>query len=101
MSSAPTPARAAGQTKEEAEISYQQVLRLSEQERMVARRFYAPAFFVLSCLWLVMISVLLFLHGFGIMRLSDSVLIAALSTTTANVLGTLFVVARYLFPGGK
>lgn len=31
-------------------------------------------------------------------RLGDSVLIALLGTTTVNVLGLLFIVARYLFP---
>lgn len=75
------------------------VLTLSEQERMTARRRYAPRFFALSCLWLGIVTALLFLSGLSIVHLSDSVLIAAITITTANVLGTLFVVARYLFPG--
>ena len=89
------------ETKDQADARYVAVLVLSEQERMKARRFYAPAFFGLSCLWLVIVTALLYLNGSSRLHLSDTVLIAALTTTTANILGTLLVVAKYLFPGGN
>lgn len=80
-----------------------QVVVLSEQERMVARRFYAPAFFALSCSWLLIVTGLMFCSGFSVrgFHLSDPVLIAAATTTTANIIGTLLVVARYLFAGAN
>jgi hypothetical protein len=34
-------------------------------------------------------------------HLSDPVLIAVATTTTANLIGTLLVVAKYLFPGAN
>lgn len=54
----PEPVRDA-ETKEQVAVRHLQVLAQSEQERMVARRFYAPAFFVLSCSWLLIATVLL------------------------------------------
>jgi hypothetical protein len=91
------------ETKEQVEIRHLQVGVLSEQERMKARRFYAPAFFGLSCLWLVIVTGLVFCSGFSVrgFHVSDHVLIAVVTTTTANIIGTLLVVAKYLFPGSR
>ena len=101
MPSQSGPAEPTLETKEQVEIRYLQVRTLSKQERMVARRFYAPAFFVLSCLWLLVVTVLLYLNGFSVVHVSDAVLIALMTTTTANIIGTLLLVAKYLFPSKK
>jgi hypothetical protein len=52
-------------------------------------------------LWLLAVIVLMFFSGFSTwgFHLSDPVLIAVATTTTANIIGTLIVVAKYLFPG--
>lgn len=69
------------------------------------RKKYAKYFFILACLWLAGITVLLLLQGFGSFwfglmpfKLSDTVLLAVIGSTTVNVLGILYVVATYLFP---
>jgi hypothetical protein len=69
------------------------------------RKKYARCFFVLACFWLAAITVLLVLQGFGSFwfglmpfKLSESVLLAVIGSTTVNVLGILYVVANYLFP---
>lgn len=54
-----------------------------------------------------MISALLVLqgfHGYGewdSFHLSDVVLLSAIGATTVNILGILYVVAKYLFPPRK
>ena len=65
---------------------------------MKARRFYAPAFFWLSVAWLCVVGVALFLQGYGQIKLETPVLVAALATTTTNVLGILAIAALYIFP---
>ncbi len=69
------------------------------------RKKYARRFFILACFWLVAITVLLVLQGFGSFwfglmpfKLADTVLLAVIGSTTVNVLGILYVVANYLFP---
>jgi hypothetical protein len=65
------------------------------------RKTYAKRFFALGCVWVGAITIILFLQGFGKhlgFNLSDRVLLVALGTTTANVLGVIYVVAKYLFP---
>lgn len=48
-------------------------------------------------LWLLCVIILLFLNSCCI-RLSDSVLMVLLGTTTANVLGLAFIVLKGMFP---
>ena len=66
------------------------------------RKRYARRIFWLVVSWLTVIVLLLFLQGFlgpcGAFALSDSVLIAVATTTTASVTAILVVVVRYLFP---
>lgn len=63
------------------------------------RKGYARCLFLVLCAWLLFIVGLLVFQGFGWydFSLSDSVLIAALGTTTVNVIGLFVLVARYLF----
>lgn len=70
------------------------------QEDIAARKRYAKNIFVLTCLWVGGIYVLLLLQGFGhsVFRLADSVLLAAIGSTTANIIGVFLIVTRYFFP---
>lgn len=61
------------------------------------RRWLAWAIYVLVFLYVVAVMCVLFMDGYGSILLSDSVLITMLSTTTANVLGVLVIVATYYF----
>jgi hypothetical protein len=67
------------------------------------RKTFAPKLYLLTCCWLVSVMVILLIQGFSegryhFFRLNDSVLIALLGTTTVNVVGLFYVVAKYLFP---
>lgn len=69
-----------------------------EQIMLKQRKLYASLLFCLSIAWLSAIGLFLFLAGLGKLRVADSVLIALITTTTANVLGLFYIVARWLFP---
>lgn len=67
------------------------------------RRHYAKRVFILVCVWITAIFVLLGFQVFGTWitplykPLSDGVLIALISSTTVNLIGTLIVVLKYIF----
>jgi len=68
------------------------------------RRRYAEKVYRLVGAWIVLIFVLLILQGFGSFysfKLSDPVLLAAIGSTTVNVIGMLLIVLRYLFPSSE
>jgi hypothetical protein len=75
-----------------------------QKQDIKERKKYAQLFFYLSCAWLVAIVAILMLQGFGFsfwkapFHLSDSIVLAMIGSTTANVLGILYIVAKYLFP---
>jgi hypothetical protein len=92
-----------GFTQEKAYLEHQQVLiqLQSEIQDIRERKKYALWFVVLACAWVSIIAILLFFQGFGSLvgfRISDSVLLAAIGSTTMNIVGVLYVVAYYLFP---
>lgn len=66
------------------------------------RKKFAPYLFGLVCFWLVVVSISVFLSGFALwgFNLSDKVIITFIATTTANVLGLFYVVAKWLYPNG-
>jgi hypothetical protein len=71
-----------------------------QKQDIQERKKYARLFFYLSCAWLVAIVAIILLQGcrpFSF-KLSDSIVLAMIGSTTANVLGILFIVAKYLFP---
>lgn len=65
-----------------------------------ARIRYSRYIFVLVCIWLTAVLVVCIAQGIPRIgfHLSDSILITLLGTTTANVIGVLIIVLRYLFP---
>ena len=69
------------------------------------RKKYANLFFILSCVWILVITAILLLQGFGSFwygkypfKLSEPIVLAAIGSTTVNILGILYIVANYLFP---
>jgi hypothetical protein len=95
-------------TAEESQLSKLELEDLEKQEKasriysflqdVGERKRYANKIFTVVVVWLFLILVILLLVGFGLMILSDAVLIALISSTTANVTIFLVIVAKYLFP---
>jgi len=84
--------------EKDADIQKKEYALFVERVMLKERKKYASRLFWLSAVWLVFIGLYLFLAGFGIIKTDNSVLIALISTTTANVLGLFYIVARWLFP---
>jgi hypothetical protein len=65
------------------------------------REGYARRIFVLVCVWIALVFLLLLAQGFGDIihykPLGDNVLIALVSSTTVNMIGTLVIVLKYIF----
>lgn len=70
----------------------------AERTMLSQRKIYAFAIFLLSTAWLVFIMFFLWKAGKHRLTVSDPVLIALITTTTINVLGLFYIVARWLFP---
>jgi hypothetical protein len=66
-----------------------------------ARKKYAFRIFALVASWITAILAILLVQGFGYkgFHLSDNVLLAAIGSTTANIIGVLLIVIKYLFGG--
>lgn len=61
------------------------------------RKKFSFWIFLFVCIYMLIALILLILVGCGCVALNDNVLIALLTTTTANVIGLFTVVAKYLF----
>lgn len=66
-----------------------------------SRRKFSWAIFTVMVLWMVMVLFVVIFCATGRWHLSDSVLIALITTTTATVIGVFVVVANYLFNRDK
>jgi hypothetical protein len=79
----------------------QENLEQSRQDR-AERKKYASHIFKLVCAWLGAIVAMLLSQGFlgpwRLFHLSDSVLIATVTSTTASIVAIFAFVAKYLFP---
>lgn len=64
------------------------------------RKTYSTRLFSLICVWIGLIVLIVFLHGFEMVpfRLTQTELVTLIGSTTINVLGLFAIVARYLFP---
>jgi hypothetical protein len=83
------------------DVDYQEHV-LSEAKRVsTARLSYTAKIFWAVIIWLFSVLGLLLLEGFHIggFLLSDTIIVAFLTTTTVNVLGLLYIVARWLYGG--
>jgi hypothetical protein len=75
----------------------------AERQLLGLRKGYATALFILMSVWLIFIGMVLVSSGTGIwcgrqFHLSDAVVVALITTTTINVLGLFYIVAKWLFP---
>ena len=75
-------------------------LKNRKQDRKERRR-YAEHIFTLISLWLFTVLFILMINTKAGLRLSDSVIITLITTTTASVLGLFVIVINYLFKGNK
>jgi|SRR5271157_1586813 len=95
------------QLAEEEFGSYDKERKRAELEGFIddlkARKRWGERVFWMLVGWLVSVLAAFVFQGFGWFhfRVSDSVLIALISTTTANVLSLGYIVANYLFPKSK
>ena len=74
------------------------------EQDLTERKQYAKKIYWLIVCWLFILGFIILLQGFlpeDIFFLSDSVLLALIGGTTANVLGMFFIVLKYLFPQNK
>jgi hypothetical protein len=69
-----------------------------EKSMLSQRKVYAGSIFLSSAAWLFFIGRVVWCAGCKQVALSDPVLIALITTTTINVLGLFYIVARWLFP---
>ena len=71
---------------------------IGDSQDRTQRKEFAEKIFSFVCLYMFSVFFILFLCGSpGNFRLSNSVLITLLGTTTANVIGILIIVVKYLF----
>ena len=61
------------------------------------RREFSRSIFTVTVIWMFLVLMIVIQYAGGRWHLSDSVLIALITTTTANVIGIFIIVANYLF----
>lgn len=61
------------------------------------RKVLRDAIFTVTVVWMLLVLFMVWHVGAGRLALSDAVLIALITTTTANVFGFLYVVVNYLY----
>lgn len=61
------------------------------------RKEFSRSIFAVMVIWMFFVLMIVIQSANGKWHLSDSVLIALITTTTANVIGTFIIVANYLF----
>jgi hypothetical protein len=66
-----------------------------------ARKKFSKWIFVLTVFWMFSVLTVVVLCGRTVLQLSNGVLIALITTTTANVFGFFYVVVNYLFNKSK
>lgn len=69
----------------------------SKRQDRIQRKEYANKIFNLLRIYLLAVFFILCCNGFNFFSLKDPVLIAIVTTTTANVIGIFYFVAKYLF----
>ena len=65
------------------------------------RREFSRSIFTVTVIWMFLVLMIIIQSASGRWHLSDSVLIALITTTTANVIGVFIIVANYLFNRDK
>jgi hypothetical protein len=81
------------------EFSRAQLKRLLDDNK--ARKTFSQWLFSITVLWMFIVLMIVIQCGRQALILSDGVLIALITTTTANVFGFFYVVVNYLFNKDK
>ncbi len=70
------------------------------RQEIEERKKYARRIFVLCCFWVTAVLLLIVQQGRSQsgFHVSDSVLLAAIGSTTANIISVFVIVAKHLFP---
>jgi hypothetical protein len=86
-------------TKAEQEYEEKIIRNLMLRQILKHRGGYAFGIFLLVVLWLVGIFLILVCQGFAWhgFHLDDSVLLAAIGSTTANIIGVLLIIVKFIF----
>ncbi|MCC9136955.1 hypothetical protein ACFSKU_05305 [Pontibacter silvestris] len=99
-----SPVSVSGSIADEVEFVNEEFNRELQKERLKrlrddneARKNFADRIFRVTVIWMFCILVVVILGGMGKLIYSDAVLIALITTTTANVFGFFYVVVNYLF----
>ena len=71
--------------------------RISNVER---EKYTKPVFSILAG-WLIVVFVIIILQGFGLMSLSDTVIIALITKTTISIITLPIIVIKYLLSDKK
>jgi hypothetical protein len=87
--------------KHEVDVERLALANREEGYNIQERKKYAKRLFVTLLIWMIIILVFLALSALKIFELSDTVLIALITTTTLNFSGFFFAVVKYLFPEKK
>ena len=71
----------------------------NKKDKRKLRKIYSALSFGLNCIWLSAVTTIVFFVGFKThgFTLTQAEVITLLSTTTANILGILFIVVQYIF----
>ena len=88
----------------EEQVSPSEKLALSEgYQNLSEREKYAKYTFIFVSVWTVAIIAIGFLQGFSVysFHLSDAILGTLMGGTMLKVLGTFYIILRYLFPSKK
>ena len=79
----------------EEEFARVQLKRLLDDNK--ARKVFSVIIFAITILWMFLVLIIVVQCSRKVFHLSDGVLIALITTTTANVFGFFYVVVNYLF----
>ena len=87
----------------EAKLERIKLINRSDEQNIKDRKKYGYLIYFLVIGWLVILSTILFFHGFNVsdFTLPDGVLIALIAGTTVKVIGLLAIIVNYLFPRPK
>ncbi|TDQ11900.1 hypothetical protein [Pedobacter metabolipauper] len=91
------------EVRDRAKEEYEQYVRAKKLQNDVVeqdkneRKDYASVLVTITTIWLAMVLIIFIAIGKGDLIYSDSVIITLLTTTTANVISLLVIVANYLF----
>lgn len=69
----------------------------SKKQDREQRKIFSFWIFLFVCFYMILALIILILSGCEVLEFSNSIIVALLTTTTANVIGLFAVVAKYLF----